>query len=57
MVIIGGGLVGVEMARIMVKRNLKVTVIQSKPYLLERYFASNIAEPVAKQFSKESINF
>lgn len=48
-VIIGGGLLGIETAKALLKNNTKITIIQQGPYLMNKQLDSNAAEILAQQ--------
>jgi NADPH-dependent 2,4-dienoyl-CoA reductase/sulfur reductase-like enzyme len=54
-VVIGGGLVGVEVARILNRRNLDVTLIHSHERILNRYLDSNLARIVEDHATEEGV--
>ncbi|MDR0847046.1 MAG: FAD-dependent oxidoreductase [Lactobacillales bacterium] len=54
-IVVGGGLVGVEMARIIRNRKIEVTIIQSNEYVLDRYLDPEVAEHIEKQLELEGI--
>lgn len=54
-VVIGAGLVGVEIARILAQRKMKVTLIQSNARILDKYLDENAAIEVEKQLEEEGI--
>ncbi|MGM9904037.1 hypothetical protein A5844_000640 [Enterococcus sp. 10A9_DIV0425] len=54
-IVIGGGLVGVEIARILAQRQLKVTLIESNPRILANYLDYQAALEVEQQLEEEGI--
>ncbi|MFD1902757.1 FAD-dependent oxidoreductase [Enterococcus termitis] len=54
-VVVGAGLVGVEIARILAQRDINVTLIQSNHRILDKYLDEGSALEVEKQLEKEGV--
>jgi NADPH-dependent 2,4-dienoyl-CoA reductase/sulfur reductase-like enzyme len=54
-VVIGGGLVGVEISRILNQKGIAVTVVEANPHLLMRYLDEKASIEVEAQLKREGI--
>lgn len=55
-VVIGGGLVGVEISRILTQRGIAVTLVEANPHLLTRYLDDKASLEVEAQLKREGID-
>lgn len=57
MAIVGGGLIGVEVALRAEHHDLNITMIEKMPHLMSRYFENKASEVIEAQLHKRNIDF
>jgi len=55
-IVIGGGAVGTEVARIMNENGLKTTIVQSNEYILDKYLDREVAAKIGETFRNNGID-